>query len=179
MLDTKQLKNVGLRFARTFQMAIRTAVLFSAEHPNVQRPVQQSFDLLNGLMKEAGRFTVGFVDNQIVLNNLLTTDPSLDQLNKEFLKRGIAAVTFEPGLTMARYRKLIGLVSASSKVIDEAGGLRLTSSRTKLRGRESCWLRRIKRKTSRATRFSKPIQRLTSSPNKWRRTPAVATSWTP
>ena len=97
MLDTKQLKNVGLRFARIFQMAIRTAVLFSAEHPNVQRPVQQSFDLLNGLMKESGRFTMGFVDSQIVLNNLLTTDPSLDQLNKEFLKRGIAAVTFEPG----------------------------------------------------------------------------------
>lgn len=125
MLDTKQLKNVGLRFARIFQMAIRTAVLFSAEHPNVERPVQQSFDLLNGLMKEAGRFTLGFVDSQIVLNNLLTTDPSLDQLNKEFLKRGIAAVTFEPGLTMARYRKLIGLISAPSKVIDEAGGLRL------------------------------------------------------
>ncbi len=125
MLDTKQLKNVGLRFARIFQMAIRTAVLFSAEHPNVERPVQQSFDLLNGLMKESGRFTLGFVDSQIVLNNLLTTDPSLDQLNKEFLKRGIAAVTFEPGLTMARYRKLIGLISAPSKVIDEAGGLRL------------------------------------------------------
>ena len=134
MLDTKQLKNVGLRFARTFQMAIRTAVLFSAEHPNVQRPVQQSFDLLNGLMKESGRFTVGFVDSQIVLNNLLTTDPSLDQLNKEFLKRGIAAVTFEPGLTMARYRKLIGLVSASSKVIDEAGGLRLFIEQNEVEG---------------------------------------------
>lgn len=134
MLDTKQLKNVGLRFARTFQMAIRTAVLFSAEHPNVQRPVQQSFDLLNGLMKESGRFTVGFVDSQIVLNNLLTTDPSLDQLNKEFLKRGIAAVTFEPGLTMARYRKLIGLVSASSKVIDEAGGLRLFIEQNEIEG---------------------------------------------
>ena len=134
MLDTKQLKNVGLRFARTFQMAIRTAVLFSAEHPNVQRPVQQSFDLLNGLMKESGRFTVGFVDSQVVLNNLLTTDPSLDQLNKEFLKRGIAAVTFEPGLTMARYRKLIGLVSASSKVIDEAGGLRLFIEQNEVEG---------------------------------------------
>ena len=134
MLDTKQLKNVGLRFARIFQMAIRTAVLFSAEHPNVQRPVQQSFDLLNGLMKEAGRFTLGFVDSQIVLNNLLTTDPSLDQLNKEFLKRGIAAVTFEPGLTLARYRKLIGVVSASSKIIDEAGGLRLFIEQNEVEG---------------------------------------------
>src|ERR1700752_300072 len=106
-------------------MAIRTAVLFSAEHPDVQRSVPQSFDLLNGLMKEAGRFTIGFVDNQIVLNNLLTTDPSLDQLNKEFLKRGVAAVTLEPGLTLARYRKVVGLLSASSKALDEAGGMAL------------------------------------------------------
>jgi len=134
MLDTKQLKNVGLRFARIFQMAIRTAVMFSAEHPNVQRPVQQSFDLLNGLMKEAGRFTLGFVDSQIVLNNLLTTDASLDQLNKEFLKRGIAAITFEPGLTLARYRKLMGVISASSKVIEEAGGLRLYIEQNEVEG---------------------------------------------
>ena len=134
MLDTKQLKNVGLRFARTFQMALRTAVLFSAEHPNVHRPVQQSFDLLNSLMKESGRFTIGFVDNQVVLNNLLTTDPSLDQLNKEFLKRGVAAVTFEPGLTLARYRKVIGLLSASSKVIDEAGGLRVYIEQNEVEG---------------------------------------------
>jgi len=134
MLDTKQLKNVGLRFARIFQMAIRTAVMFSAEHPNVQRPVQQSFDLLNGLMKETGRFTLGFVDSQIVLNNLLTTDASLDQLNKEFLKRGIAAITFEPGLTLARYRKLMGVISASSKVIEEAGGLRLYIEQNEVEG---------------------------------------------
>ncbi|HLH06005.1 MAG TPA: HEAT repeat domain-containing protein [Terriglobales bacterium] len=134
MLDTKQLKNLGTRFARIFQMAIRTAVLFSPEHPNVQRPVQQSFDLLNGLTKETGRFTIGFVDNQIVLNNLLTTDPSLDQLNKEFLKRGIAAVTFEPGITLARYRKAMAVLSVPSKVLEECGGMRVYLEQNELEG---------------------------------------------
>src|SRR5205823_12593882 len=62
------------------------------------------------------------VDNQIMLNNLLTSDSSLVHLQTEFLKRGIAAVTFEPGLTVARYRKVVNVLSASTKAIEDAGG---------------------------------------------------------
>jgi HEAT repeat protein len=57
-----------------------------------------------------------------MLNNLLTTDLSLRHLETEFLKRGITAVTFEPGLTLGRYRKVVSLLAASSKIIEEAGG---------------------------------------------------------
>jgi len=124
MLDAKQLKVLGLRFARGLQMSLRTAVMFSADHQSVERPIQQSFQFLNGLLKETGQFTFGFVDNQVVLNNLITTDPSLKQLEKELLKRGIAAITFEPGLSLGRYRKLIALLSAPTKLIEEAGGVR-------------------------------------------------------
>lgn len=123
MLNSQQLKSLGLRFARALQMTVKTAVLFTTEHKTVERPVQQSFEFLNNLLKEAGQFTFGFVDNQIVLNNLLTTDASLHQLETEFLKRGIAAVTFEPGLTLARYKKIVGLLAAPAKTIEDAGGL--------------------------------------------------------
>src|SRR5581483_1254919 len=85
-------------------------------------PVQQSFELLNNLLKESGQFTFGFIDNQIILNNLLTTDTSLNHLQTEFLKRGIAAVTFEPGLTLGRYRKLVSVLSVPTQEIDDAGG---------------------------------------------------------
>ncbi|HXZ81377.1 MAG TPA: HEAT repeat domain-containing protein [Terriglobales bacterium] len=124
MLDAKQLKVLGLRFARGLQQSLRTAVMFSAEHQSVERPIQQSFQSLNSLLKETGQFTFGFVDNQVVLNNLITTDPSLKQLEKELLKRGVAAITFEPGLSLGRYRKLISLLSVPTKVIEDAGGLR-------------------------------------------------------
>jgi HEAT repeats len=120
--DNKQIKALGLRFARGLQMTVKTTVMFTVDHKSVERPIQQSFELLNTLLKEVGQFTFGFVDNQVMLNNLLTTDLSLRHLETEFLKRGITAVTFEPGLTLGRYRKVISLLAASSKAIEEAGG---------------------------------------------------------
>jgi HEAT repeat protein len=120
--DNKQIKALGLRFARGLQMTVKTTVMFTVDHKSVERPIQQSFEMLNTLLKEVGQFTFGFVDNQVMLNNLLTTDLSLRHLETEFLKRGITAVTFEPGLTLGRYRKVISLLAASSKSIEEAGG---------------------------------------------------------
>ncbi len=119
----QQLKALGLRFARALQMTVKTAGMFTIEHQSVDRPILQSFQFLNTLLKEAGQFTFGFVDNQIMLNNLLTADPSLRQLETDFLKRGIAAVTFEPGLTLGRYKKIVSLLSVHAKVIEDAGGL--------------------------------------------------------
>ena len=123
MSDNKQVKALGLRFARALQMTLKTAVMFTVEHKSVERPIQQSFLLLNNLLKESGQFTFGFIDNQVMLNNVLTTETTLRALETEFLKRGIAAVTFEPGLTLGRYKKVVSLLSAPSKTIDEIGGL--------------------------------------------------------
>jgi HEAT repeat protein len=132
--DNKQIKALGLRFARSLQMTVKTAIMFTVNHKSVERPMQQSFELLNNLLKESGQFTFGFIDNQIILNNLLTTDNSLDHLQTEFLKRGIAAVTFEPGLTMGRYKKLISLLAVSTKEIDDAGGTLNFLDRNQLEG---------------------------------------------
>jgi HEAT repeat protein len=122
MLDSKQIKTLGLRFARALQTTIKTAGVFTIEHKSAERPIQQSFLLLNNLLKEVGQFTFGFIDNQVMLNNLLTTEPSLRNLETEFLKRGIAAITFEPGLTVARYTKVIYVLSANTSEIDAVGG---------------------------------------------------------
>ena len=122
MLDSKQIKVLGLRFARALQTTVKTAGVFTIEHKSCDRPIQQSFLILNNMLKEVGQFTVGFVDNQILLNNLLTTDPSLKSLETEFLKRGIAAITFEPGLTLSRYKKVIHVLAASMASIDATGG---------------------------------------------------------
>src|SRR5262252_10709077 len=77
MLDGKQIKTLGLRFARALQTTIKTAGVFTIEHKSTERPILQSFLLLNNLLKEVGQFTFGFVDNQVMLNNLLTNEPSL------------------------------------------------------------------------------------------------------
>lgn len=123
MLDGKQIKVLGLRFARALQTTVKTAGVFTIEHKSCERPIQQSFMLLNNMLKEVGNFTFGFVDNQILLNNLLTHDTSLRNLETEFLKRGIAALTFEPGLTLARYKKVVYVLAASSSSIQTSGGI--------------------------------------------------------
>ncbi|MBV9183412.1 MAG: hypothetical protein JO356_19085, partial [Acidobacteria bacterium] len=134
MLDSKQIKTLGLRFVRAMQTTVKTAAVFTIEHKSCDRPVQQSFLLLNNLLKEVGQFTFGFVDNQVMLNNLLTTDPALRQIETEFLKRGVAGITFEPGLTVARYKKVIQVLSAPTATVEAAGGFLAFLDRSDIEG---------------------------------------------
>jgi HEAT repeat protein len=134
MLDSKQLKALGLRFGRALQTTIKTAGLFTIEHKSADRPIQQSFLLLNNMLREVGQFTFGFIDNQIILNNLLTTDASLQQLETSLLKRGITAITFEPGLTLGRYKKVIQILSTPTAAIEAAGGFLVFLDQNEIEG---------------------------------------------
>ena len=122
MLDKKQFKVLALRYARSLQIVLRTVGMLSIDHRVAAGPLQNSFDLLNTLLKEGGRFTIGFVENRIMLNNLLTTDAGLAQLENDFLKRGFGAVTYEPGLTLSRYKSAVGVLAVQAKVVEEIGG---------------------------------------------------------
>ena len=122
MLDGKQVKSLGLQFARALQVAIKTASVFPIEHKSSERPIQQSFEFLSSVLKAAGPFTFGFIDKEVMLNKVLTSDPSLRPLETEFAKRGIAAITFDPGISFAPYKKLIYLFAAPSPSVDAAGG---------------------------------------------------------
>lgn len=123
MLDRNQLKSQGIRFARSLQMLFKNATMFSADHPAAARSFHQSFDFLNVLVKETGEFTVGFVDQRVMLNNILTSDGSLVHLENEFLKRGIGAITFQAGMTLAAYKRGMGALARPVKAIEAAGGL--------------------------------------------------------
>ncbi len=123
MLDRNQLKNHGTRYARSLQLLFKTASMFAGTHSAITVPLQNSFDQLNTLVKEYRQFTVGFVDNRVLINNILTTDKTLAPLENEFLKRGIGAVTFDAGITMAAYKRAILVLSVQSKEIDAQGGI--------------------------------------------------------
>jgi len=98
--------------------------MWSVDHRAVGAPLQQSFDPLIPLLKQTGQFTLGFVDQRIMLNKILTTDGGLSQLENEFLKRGIGAVTFEAGITLARYKRAIAVLVTPARLIDRQGGAR-------------------------------------------------------
>ena len=134
MLDGKQVKALGLRFGRALQTTVKTAGLFTIDHKSADRPIQQSFLILNNMLKEVGQFTFGFIDNQVILNNLLTTDTSLRQLETDLLKRGVAAITFEPGLTLSRYKKVIQVLSTPVAAIEAAGGFLVFLDQNEIEG---------------------------------------------
>jgi len=123
MLERNQLKTQGLRYARSLLMVFKTVSMFSAEHTAANGPFQQSFDHLNALVKATGQFTIGFVDQRVMLNNILTTEKALAALENEFLKRGIGALTFQAGMTLASYKRAMGVLAKPAKVMEEAGGL--------------------------------------------------------
>jgi len=124
MLDPKHLKVQGLRYGRSLQMLVRICSVFSVDHPSALAPAQNSFDTLNALLKQAREFSFGFVDNRVVLNNILTGEPGLHTLENEFLKRGIGAVKFKAGLTLAAYKQVVAVLCTSPKTIEDAGGTR-------------------------------------------------------
>jgi hypothetical protein len=123
MLDTKQLKVEGLRFARSLQMLVKMVNIFSADHTSAAGMLRRSYDLLNPLLKQSRHLTFGFVEQRILLNSILTSDDTLKPLENEFLKRGIGAVSFDAGITLAAFTRAIAALAASPKLIEESGGL--------------------------------------------------------
>jgi hypothetical protein len=123
MLEKDQFKIRSLRFARSLQTVIKMVNLFSAGHTNSVRPLQLSYDLLNALVKETRYLTIGFVDQRVLLNNILTTESTIQPLENEFLKRGIGAVTFDAGITLAAYKNVVSVLAANPKALEDVGGL--------------------------------------------------------
>lgn len=123
MLDKKQLKTQGLRFARSLQTLVKMVNMFSVDHKSAAGLLRRTYDLLNPLVKQVRYLTLGFVEQRVLLNNILTAEESLKPLENEFLKRGIGAVTFDAGITHVAFSKAIAVIAASPKLIEEAGGL--------------------------------------------------------
>ncbi len=123
MMDSKQLKAFSIRFARSLQQLLKMVNMFSADHKSAAGLLQRSYEFLNPLLKQSRSLTLGFIDQRILLNNILTTEEGLKPLENEFLRRGIGAVTFEAGITLTAYRTAIGTLGTNPKVIEEAGGL--------------------------------------------------------
>src|SRR3954469_9219898 len=123
-LDQKTLKVQGLRYAKSLQMVMKTVIMFSAEHKGAAQSIDNSYQMLNALLKQTRTFTLGFVDGRIMINNVLTqADRGLQSLENELLKRGIGAVTFEAGITLAAYKRAAGVLAVPTKHLEEIGGL--------------------------------------------------------
>jgi len=133
-MDKNQLKRQGLTFGRSFQRAYKLVMLYGSEHVAAEDPLQRSYDALNNLLKQSPQFTFGFFNRRVVLNELLTPDPSLDALEEEFFKRGIAALTFILGLTSREFKRGVGIVATKKDTIEEGGGITVFIQKNQIEG---------------------------------------------
>src|SRR5689334_2561103 len=118
MIEKNQLKKDGLAFGRALQRTYKLAILYSADHPAADEPIQTAYNSLNAILKRSPQFTFGFFNQRILLNDLLTPDTTLDSLASEFFKRGLMGISFSLGLTLRDFRRGMGVISIKPELID-------------------------------------------------------------
>jgi hypothetical protein len=134
VVDKNRLKVEGLKFGRVLQSVFRLASMFSVDHRAVDSAVRQSYEALNALVKQVQQFTFGFIDHRVLLNNILTPDRTLRNLESEFSKRGIGAVTFPAGITLGGFRRFLSTICDTPENIEANGGIRRYYERNKIEG---------------------------------------------
>ncbi|PYX91776.1 MAG: hypothetical protein DMG67_09000 [Acidobacteria bacterium] len=134
VVDKNRLKIEGLKFGRVLQSVFRLASMFSVDHRAVDSAVRQSYEALNALVKQVQQFTFGFIDHRVLLNNILTPDRTLRNLESEFSKRGIGAVAFPAGITLGGFRRFLSVICDTPENIEANGGIRRYYERNKVEG---------------------------------------------
>ena len=123
-MEKGQLKSQGLAFGRSLQMTFKSVIMYTPDHPAAEKALQQTFSLLNNLVKQMPQFTFGFLNQRVLINNILTEDVALGQLEVEFGKRGIATVTFSTGTSLRDFKRALSLLATKPKLIEEKGGIK-------------------------------------------------------
>jgi HEAT repeats len=124
MIEKPQLKVEGLAFGHSLQSALKTVVMYSANHPAAEKAMEQTYASVNTLVRQTQQFTFGFLNKRILINELLTDDNTLSHLETEFFKRGIGAISVSAGITLREFKRGLGVIATRPKVIEEKGGIR-------------------------------------------------------
>ncbi len=122
-MEKNDLKRQGLAFGRALQRTYKIVALYTTDHAAAEEPLQRVYESLNSLLKQTPQFTFGFFNRRVVLNELLTPDPSLEPLEDEFFKRGITAVIFFLGITFREFKRGMVLLSTKPDHIEQSGGI--------------------------------------------------------
>jgi hypothetical protein len=134
MHSKTEMKERGLEFGRALQFLLRQCAIYSAEHPVTQGPREQAFVIVSEIIKSSGQLTFGFAGDRILINNILTADPSLRSLRKDFLQRGVAAIVLLPSITAAAFKEFVTLLAITPKALLAQGGAKVYFERNRIEG---------------------------------------------
>ena len=124
MAEKTHMKAEGLAFGHSLQTAFKTVIMYSVDHPAAEKATALTYASLNKLVRQTQQFTFGFLNKRVLINELLTDDSSLSQLEGEFCRRGIGAITFSAGITLSEFKHGLTVVCTRPKVIKEKGGIK-------------------------------------------------------
>ena len=124
MAEKTYMKAEALAFGHSLQAAFKTVIMYSVDHPATEKATALTYASLNKLVRQTQQFTFGFLNKRVLINELLTDDGSLSQLEGEFFRRGIGAITFSAGITLNEFKHGLAVISIRPKAIEEKGGLK-------------------------------------------------------
>jgi len=105
------------------QGALRLFALYSSEHPQAQSLVRRALEALHAVLKETTTLSVGFQFNNVLLNSLPLSDPSLSFLAGELAKRRVGFMSFTAGIDEGELCRAIAVLATSPETIEKQGGL--------------------------------------------------------
>ena len=120
---TSILRGQGIQFVRMMQGALRLFALYSTEHPQAQSLVQRALQALQAVLKETATLSIGFQFNNVLLNSLPFSDPSLSFLAGELAKRRVGFISFTAGIDEAELCRAIAVLATGPDTIEKQGGL--------------------------------------------------------
>jgi HEAT repeat protein len=124
MAEKTTLKAEGLAFGHSLQTVFKAVVMYSLDHPAAEKATEQLYASLNTLIRHTQQFTFGFLNKRVLINELLTDDNTLSQLEGEFFRRGIGAITFSAGITLSEFKHGLAVACTRPKIIEEKGGIK-------------------------------------------------------
>src|SRR5688572_19613001 len=95
--------------ARRMAAAVRSAVLYSPEHPVVKRGLDALSTLSAAALQRADPVVIGFVGDEVVVNGqrLLRSAASLAGFARDLREREIEKVTLTRGVTKEEFRAFV------------------------------------------------------------------------
>lgn len=97
--------------------------LYSTEHTQTRAMIERALAPLWAVLRETPTLSIGFQFNQVLLNSLPLTDPTLSPLAGELVKRRVAFLVFSEGIDEAGLARMLTVLATRPEDIEEKGGL--------------------------------------------------------
>ena len=115
--------NAPARFLTALGHAFSALGLYTAGHPAREKPLQQAFDLLNGLLNEDRHVNFSFLEDEVVFGDQPLREMKGWARARRLIAAGVERIEFVTGLTRTEFDAFLTAVTARSTTARETAPL--------------------------------------------------------